>query len=175
MKVISFGELTAEEKKEIYKAFVRFHKEHGTMQKLKKTGMSLSWFEHRQDHTPVHYIFVEIIWAQLRQHYLDAKELKMVETSIKASIELIKFAEQFYHSKNKKIRWIGHYSILGEFDFVFNQVSNLSTKDLESCPTILKEEFRELWLLHKDVTALGNGWFPFHTITDKHKDFFPDR
>ena len=172
MKVISFGELTAEEKKEIYKAFVRFHKEHGTMPKIKEKGFSLSWFEHHQDYASVHHIFVEIIWTPLRQHYLDAKELKMIETYIKASIETIKFAEQFYYSKNKKFRRIGHCSILNEFDYIFPQINNFY-KDLESCPTILKEEFRELWLSHKDVTTPGNGWH--HTITDKHKDFFPDR
>ena len=172
MKVISFGELTAEEKKEIYKAIVRFHKEHGTMPKLKQQKMSLSWFEHFQDDATVHCKFVEIIWTPLRQHYLDAKELKEIETCIKASIETIKFAEQLYHSNNKKFGWIGHYSILGEFDFVFAQVGDFY-KDLEKCPTILKEEFRELWLSHKDVTAPGYGWF--HTITNKHKDFFPDR
>jgi len=172
MKVISFGELTAEEKKEIYKAFVRFHKEHGTMPKIKEKGLTLSWFEHFQDDATFHYKFIEIIWTPLRQHYLVAKGLNDIEACIKASIETIKFAEQFYHSNNEKFRWIGHRSILGEFDFVFTQVADYY-KDLKSCPTILKEEFRELWLSHKDVTTPGNGWF--HTITDKHKDFFPDR
>ena len=129
MKVISFGELTAEEKKEIYKAFVRFHKEHGTMPKIKEKGLTLSWFEHFQDEATVHYKFIEIIWTPLSQHYLDTKELKDIETCIKASIEMIKFAEQFYHSKSEKIRWIGHYSILNEFDFVFNQVEEFY-KDL---------------------------------------------
>ena len=172
MKIISFGELTAEEKKEIYKAFVRFHKEHGTMPKIKEKGLTLSWFENFRDDATVHNKFVEIVWAPVRQHYLDAKELKTIETCIKASIETIKFAEQFYYSKNKKFRWIGHCSIFNEFDYVFTQINSFY-KDLESCPTILKEEFRELWLSHKDVTTTGIGWF--HTITDKHKDFFPDR
>ena len=172
MKIISFGELTVEEKKEIYKAFVRFHKEHGTMPKIKEKGLTLSWFENFRDDATVHNKFVEIIWTPVRQHYLDAKELNDIETCIKASIETIKFAERLYHSDNKKIGWIGHYAILNEFDFVFTQVGDYY-KDLESCPTILKEEFRELWLSHKDVTAPGNDWF--HTITDKYKDFFPDR
>lgn len=172
MKVISFGELTAEEKKEIYKAIVRFHKEHGTMSKLKQQKMSLSWYENLPDIATVHHHFVKIIWTPVRQHYLDVKELKVIETCIKASIETIKFAEQFCHSNNEKIRCIGHYSILNEFDFIFIQINNFY-KDLESCSTTLKEEFRELWLSHKDVTAPENGW-P-HTITDKHKDFFPDR
>jgi hypothetical protein len=173
MKVISFGELTAEEKKEIYKAFVRFHKEHGTMPKIKEKGLTLSWFEHFQDNATVHNKFVEIIWTPVRQHYLDIGELRDLEICIKASIETIKFAEQFYYSKNKKFRRIGNYTIFNEFDFFFNKVSSSSPKDLESCPTILKEEFRELWLSHKDVTTPGNGWR--HTITDKYKDFFPDK
>ncbi len=172
MKTITFGELTAEEKKEIYKAIVRFHKEHGTMPKLKRQKMSLSWYENRPDDVTVHYHFVDVIWTPVRQHYLDVGELRGIEASIKASIESIKFAEQLYHSDNKKFGWIGHYTILTEFDFVFTQVGDFY-EELESCPTILKEEFRELWLSHKYVTTAGNGWF--HTITDKHKDFFPDR
>lgn len=172
MKVISFGELTAEEKKEIYKAVVRFYKEHGIMSKLMEKGLTISWFERCRDNATVHHKFVEIVWTPVRQHYLDVGELRDIETRIKASIELIKFAEQLYHSDNEKIRWIGHYSILNEFDFVFTQVDDFY-KDLESCTTILKEEFRELWISHKDVTTTGNGWF--HTITDKYKDFFPDR
>ena len=173
MKIISFGDLTAEEKKEIYKAFVRFHKEHGTIPKIKEKGLSLSWFERCQDNASVHRKFIDIVWTPVRQHYFDVKELKVIESSIKASIELIKFAEQFYHSNNEKFGWIGHCSILHEFDYVFNQVNASSPKDLESCPTILKEEFRELWLSHKGVIATGNRWL--HEITDKHKDFFPDK